>query len=136
MPRREKHTDGGSIARGIPEIIEFLVPQFGDEPQHGRMLTAEGRDSVARTIWYSGVTAYESPLPNVVANLAQKSDYYINIGANTGLYPLIAALVNPLLRVDAFEPYPPCLELLKANLNLNNVDSRVKVFCVAVSATH
>lgn len=55
----------------------------------------------------------------------------IDVGAHTGLFTLMAALM-PALRVYAFEPVFG--EVLKANVKLNDLEDRVKVFEVALGS--
>jgi FkbM family methyltransferase len=56
----------------------------------------------------------------------------IDVGASTGCYSLLAAHL-PGLRVYAFEPVPLTVQVLRANVALNNLGGRVKVNGVGVS---
>jgi FkbM family methyltransferase len=60
-------------------------------------------------------------------NEIQEGDVVYDIGANTGLYTLFAAMACPNGEVIAFEPYLPNLNLLKQDVSRNklqNVDIR------------
>jgi FkbM family methyltransferase len=59
----------------------------------------------------------------------------IDIGANTGLYSILACVASSQSRVVAFEPFPPVLPLLEANLRLNHLERRVMVSPMAISDT-
>ena len=50
---------------------------------------------------------------------------FADIGANVGNHTLFAALFMDASRVVAFEPNPPAMALLRANVALNRLDARV-----------
>lgn len=55
------------------------------------MHTLEGRDQVARALWSGGWDGFEPPLPSVVAaTLRRWPGMFLDVGANSGLYSLIA----------------------------------------------
>lgn len=54
--------------------------------------------------------------------LARKSDVIFDIGANTGIYSLVANSVNPASAIYAFEPVKRVFEKLEENRELNNFD--------------
>ncbi len=56
----------------------------------------------------------------------------IDVGSSTGCYPLLAAH-HPGLTVYAFEPVPKSTEVLRANIELNNLGNRVHSFECGVS---
>jgi len=47
----------------------------------------------------------------------------MDIGANTGLYAIIAAIENPTAKVYAFEPHPIIFKYLKENIKTNSLDN-------------
>jgi FkbM family methyltransferase len=53
------------------------------------------------------------------ASLARSSHVVLDVGANTGLFALVAAAVNPKARVHAFEPVARIAALLQQNVALN-----------------
>ena len=54
--------------------------------------------------------------------LCETSPVILDIGANTGVYSLIAKAVNPKSKVFAFEPVSRVFEKLQKNIRLNNFD--------------
>jgi FkbM family methyltransferase len=54
--------------------------------------------------------------------LVQHAEYIADVGANTGLYALAAAALNPEARILAVEPVPRIAEKLLANIKLNAFD--------------
>jgi FkbM family methyltransferase len=59
---------------------------------------------------------------------------FVDVGANFGLHSVLLATRFPELHVDAFEPVPQTVELLRANV-AKNACARVDVHAVAVSDT-
>lgn len=60
----------------------------------------------------------------------EKDAVFWDIGANVGIYSLLAAKTRGA-RVYAFEPYPPNFDNLIANISLNKLTEHVSTFCVA-----
>jgi FkbM family methyltransferase len=58
---------------------------------------------------------------------------FIDIGANIGIYSLVAATSRSSVSVVAFEPDPASADLLRENIRLNSVD--VRVIEAAISST-
>jgi FkbM family methyltransferase len=65
------------------------------------------------------------------ALLCSNSKIIFDIGANTGVYSMVAGAVNPLASVHAFEPFTAIYKKLQANITLNGFDTKAN--CVAVS---
>lgn len=60
----------------------------------------------------------------------EKDAVFWDIGANVGIYSLLAAKTRDV-RVYAFEPYPPNFGNMIENISLNNLTEYVSTFCVA-----
>jgi FkbM family methyltransferase len=90
-----------------------------------------GRDLVAREF---AEGRFERPLPAVFAELVRETEGgFIDVGANNGLYSLVAATLRPDLSIDAFEPFPPVIEVLRRNIARNGFNGRIRVHEVALS---
>lgn len=57
----------------------------------------------------------------IFATLCGRSRTILDIGANTGIYSVVAGISNTKSRIFAFEPYMANAERLKLNLELNQV---------------
>lgn len=69
-----------------------------------------------------------------VRHYLRPGDRFLDVGANIGVYTLLAASrVGAQGRVDAFEPSPRALSRLAENLALNRFAERVRVHAAAVS---
>ena len=96
-----------------------------------RMDASDDMDLVARQI-ASG--SYEAPLPFLMmATLLRTEGLFVDVGANTGVYSVMAGTVAPDRRIIAFEPLPPVVEILKRNLAANDLTGRVTLVEAALS---
>jgi FkbM family methyltransferase len=73
-----------------------------------------------------GWNSFEHPVPDVVSSLAQVTDgSFFDVGANSGLYALLAASASKQVKIHAFEPYPPAIDALLRNIALNDLVQRI-----------
>ena len=98
------------------------------------LTSCDGKDQVSHSLNDHGWKNYESPLPLIVANLVSKRDsIFLDIGANTGYYSLIAALAGSK-EVRAYEPVPYVMEILESNILMNSATiNKIKTFEVAIA---
>jgi len=77
------------------------------------------RDSILSKLIYEG---YEKSEQEFTSLVLKKGDYFVDIGANIGLFSLIAAnIVGDTGKVFSFEPTPLIFNRLKKNVNLNRL---------------
>lgn len=99
--------------------VVTVTPPFGRAFGLHRL---DGRDQIANAFGNEGWWGFERPLPDVFGRLAKDtSGLVVDVGANTGFYAVLAAVVAPQARVVAFEPYPPAASILHENARLNLV---------------
>jgi FkbM family methyltransferase len=99
-----------------------------------KLLGFEGRDTAVQAIRKHGWRGFEEPTPEMLVRAVRAfAGLVYDVGANSGIYALLAVEARPEARVIAFEPFPPALEALRANLSLNRSGSRVEVVASAVS---
>lgn len=116
-----------------PAVSFAVTDNLGNQTQ-ARMRTRGGMDQVARDVWAHGWTRFEAPLPEVFAASARRcSGLVVDVGANTGFYSLLAAACGRDVRVHAFEPFAPVIEMLRENLAMNETRERIEVYPVALS---
>ncbi len=96
------------------------------------MFTADGNDHVAYCVWLDGILAYEKPLPMLFCRLARSAKRVAIVGANTGLYALVAARISSTAIVEAFEPLPEAIFWLKKNVAANRLEHRIWILEAAV----
>jgi FkbM family methyltransferase len=108
---------------------DFLVAAIGG--QEIFLDGLDGRDFVAREF---AEGRFERPLPAVFAAALRRVDGgFVDVGANNGLYSLIAGTLRPDLSIDAFEPFPPAIEVLRRNIARNELRDRIHVHEIALS---
>ena len=110
----------------IPKGIVNRIPVVGTVclqlPDSKKLyLKTDGNDHIASLLYWGGINAYESSTLHLFINLLKYVGTVFDIGANTGMYALIAAIDNPERKVYAFEPVPRILNYLKNNVEINNL---------------
>jgi FkbM family methyltransferase len=96
----------GPVLLGLPQETPFVME-------------SDGRDSVASAAYWVGLERYEGCTLKVFAHLCRQSREIVDVGANTGLFSLLAAAVHPDARIHAFEPFPHAARRMEANLQVN-----------------
>jgi FkbM family methyltransferase len=97
-----------------------------------------GLDYIAGRVRQAGLAAYETPTPAVIAALVQGAPgAVLDVGANTGLFTLLAAAAAPPgAEVHAFEPLAHIREALIANIAENpGLAPRIRVHGAALSSS-
>jgi FkbM family methyltransferase len=126
----------GRLARAANVIAPVVrVRVAGAVGATFRIDSCGGRDQVASASWFEGSRGFERPLPDLIAFLARHAaGAFLDVGANTGFYSLLAWRANAGLRIHAFEPFPPVLEILERNLALNGRPAGISVCASAAGA--
>jgi len=123
-----------SIYSGFaPENVPIRIPLSNGTQKTVLMASARGSDYVAKSMWKHGWLGHEAPLPLVFARLAERAQVILGVGANSGLYEIIAAAASDDSTMYAFEPFPPAIHWLKHNISLNHFEQRVQIIEQAVS---
>lgn len=87
---------------------------------------------IENSVYWSGpFGVWEGESLRLWASLAARSEVILDVGANSGLFALVAQAVNPSAYVAAFEPVPRVFDRLVENAGLNG--NRVHCVRVAVS---
>jgi FkbM family methyltransferase len=95
---------------------------------------ADPDDRLARDLVWTGFGRWESTTVPIVYQFAQHSRGFLDIGAYTGIYTLLACASNSALEVAAFEPQPDVFRMLEANVRANpGFSHRVTLVPKAVS---
>ena len=86
---------------------------------------------VTRLLYYEGPEAFE--YSRIFKVLIKRCHGFIDVGANIGYYSLLAAKVNPLIEVVAFEPAPGPAQFLVQNIELNRLTGIIEPSTLALS---
>jgi len=113
----------------IPAAGEVVVAYSGW--QQVRMHN-NGSDSIATRIHWGGGAAFDQESIDLFLRLAQDSRVIFDIGANTGVYSLLAARNNPGAKVYAFEPVPSIRCEFERSIAINGLIN-LKVSDLAIS---
>ena len=93
-------------------------------------------DEIGQSLFWRGIGADEPETIGPFINWARRITHFIDVGANTGHFSLVALAANPALVAQAFEPVPHIHERLRHNIALNNWQNRCACHETAVSDTH
>jgi FkbM family methyltransferase len=74
---------------------------------------------IENSIFWEGIESWEKISTSLWIQLCKKADIILDIGANTGIYSLVACSVNTQARVYAFEPVSRVFDKLVENVQLN-----------------
>lgn len=114
--------------------VGMSLPGLG-EPICFAFTSGGERDHIASLVNAHGLASYEAPTPTVLAGLIREvSGLVLDIGANTGIFTLLAAAARATARVCAFEPLESARKLLHANIACNpGMAPRIAVSPLALS---
>lgn len=101
----------GRVCIHGPENLQLRFHTYGPH----------GKDRIALKLVKRGLWGYEGETTRIFLPLARQARGVIDIGANTGLFALLAARANPRCRVLAFEPVPFIFDMLQKNIALNGL---------------
>lgn len=93
-------------------------------PVEGRAFLMDngyGREIESKIFW-GGLSAFEGNTLHWWKILAKRSKVILDVGANTGVYSLLAKTLNPLAEVHAFEPIGRVYSILATNIALNRAE--------------
>lgn len=82
-----------------------------------------GKDRIAIKLARRGMNAYEGETIQLFFALVKPATTIVDIGANTGLFALLAAITKRTSHVVAFEPVPFIFDMLQKNIRLNQLQN-------------
>lgn len=92
---------------------------------HRFAYSAALRDGVGRELFWGLPGSYEPETLSVLTQKIGSATTFFDVGANTGVFSLLAARANPQVRVHAFEPVRSVFAALQANVHTNGLDDRI-----------
>lgn len=132
------------INRILRNINKWLYPRFTKfrlQPSgyvqftlhngHKIKLSTNQTDYVSFLTFWEGLYEYEFVW--LFEKIIPQCHGFLDVGANTGLFSLIASKNNPDIVAVAFEPSPDAYSFLEKNITLNKVTDTVKIHKLAVS---
>lgn len=124
--------------RLLPEFVWARLPiqhRFHVFLQEKRAFTYEPTvgDQIGRNIFWQGMEGWENETTSVFFNFCTRSSLVIDVGANTGVFSLLACAASQTVRVISFEPVPRVFDRLKRNIQLNGLTSRCELYNMALA---
>ena len=112
----------------LPNIVMERFPISGDVqvdlPEgHTLVFRTDGRDAIASRMYWRGIMAHEPETIELFTRLVPSVDVVLDVGASTGLFALVASVMNPKVTVHAFEPIPETYDFLVENISVNGLRS-------------
>lgn len=92
------------------------------DADHSFRIKHHGFELENRIFWGGLIDGWEKTSTSLWCKLVQNADVILDIGANTGIYSLIAKSINPHATVVAFEPIHRVYDKLVQNNRLNGFD--------------
>jgi FkbM family methyltransferase len=89
-------------------------------------------DAIGHVIFWSGLREWEKETAPVFVENMRRSRCFIDVGANCGIYTVMACKINPDIRLVAVEPVPKIYAALAHNVKMNDFDSRVTTLNLAL----
>jgi FkbM family methyltransferase len=90
-------------------------------------------DTIGQRLFWTGLREWEKETVEVFLGLLRRARSFLDVGANCGIYPLLACAVNRTIEVVAVEPVPAVFAALENNVRFNNLTSRVGLLRAAIS---
>jgi FkbM family methyltransferase len=116
------------------DFADIALPE-GVRQSSFRFGLSGGRDQIAAAVAAGGLGGFEAPLPaHLIRTVRTSPGLFIDVGANTGFYTLLAAAVSAEVRVLAVEPAAAIRTLLEANIAANGFAAQVTVLPMALSS--
>lgn len=124
----------GLIGRRVWSKVQPIGRQWVPCPGGGGFVyDAAPHDVLARSFIWTQFRDWEPTTVPLFCEIARSSIGFLDVGAFTGVYSLLACAVNPSIRVVAVEPNPSVLPSLRRNIDINRFDGRTKLFACALS---
>lgn len=127
----------GRVPRKLWNRLPIMEPEFTVALPRGRgfRYRATPGDAIGQALYWRGVEGWEFATIQAFTALVARARYFVDVGANTGAYTLMACALNGELRAVAYEPVPRVFQALSENIALNGWQSRCRAMQVAVSAS-
>lgn len=137
---RTVHEASTILEKLSPKQIHDISKEY---PYYGYVNVSVGKDCqlvmfsnnddlVAKHYLWNGADAYETATLKLWCELARRSRGAIDVGSYTGVFSLVAATVNPIIKVFAFEALDRAYNRLQVNKQVNQLH-RIVTYNRAVS---
>ena len=101
-------------------VVDVRVP---GEAMPAILMANDGHDRIASMLFWKGLDGWEPTTIRTFLRLVAPGTTVVDVGANSGLFSLLAARRDPFVRVHALEPVARVFSVLEANVALNALDN-------------
>lgn len=127
----QKLIRSGARSGFIPERVYSRLPPLGPHKVtspagHAFTYVADKSDMMARGVVWGNLKVWEATSLRVFSELSRTSERFLDVGAYSGVYSLIACADGPGEAI-AFEPNPAIRPLLERNIRANGWEGRITV---------
>jgi FkbM family methyltransferase len=91
-------------------------------------------DGLARHLVWTDMRDWETTTQPLLFELAREAKIFVDVGAYSGIYVILACIANAELHAVAFEPNRVKLRQLRSNVALNGLTDRVTIIGKALSS--
>lgn len=120
--------------RRAKQALFSLADGVEQEYRSLRLRLFPGDNVTERYIFLDGVTDEERSIDLVLETISGKSVYFLDVGANFGLFSLLAAKnCKEGSKIIAVEPNPSLQDRIKDNLKRNKLTRRVRIAPYAIA---
>lgn len=91
-------------------------------------------DSIGHRLFWTGFREWEKETAPEIFRQIKMSHCFFDIGANCGVYSVVGSIINPSLKVFAFEPSPRVFKALSSNVSGNQLQARVTALNMAIGS--
>src|SRR5215469_7338724 len=95
---------------------------FREQPA-SLLIAGAGDVHLSFQLFWVGMDYYEPFTRTVIEMLSGRAGVFIDVGANIGFFSLVAGVLNPRLKVVAFEPNPKMFALLLEHKRVNRLSN-------------
>lgn len=139
IPGLQRLVRAGARRGCVPPALWRRLHPFGTWTLHAPdgtpfNYTSCRHDGLARHVVWTDMRHWEATTHPVLFDLARRAEVFVDVGAYSGLYTVLACIANPSLRAVTFEPNPLKLPQLCANVASNGLQDRVTIVGVALSS--
>jgi FkbM family methyltransferase len=126
----------GRVPKKLWNRLPIIESEFSVALPQGRAFRyrATPGDAIGQALYWRGIEGWEFATIDVFMALVERAQHFLDIGANTGAYTLIACALHEQVRAVAYEPVPRVFQALCDNIAINHWQSRCRARQMAVSA--
>jgi len=117
-------------SQGLPVCLNVPLAPSGDIlmlPKYNDV-----NDQIVHQNHIYGWSSFEKPLPLIIFQMMKHCRSFVDVGANTGFYSLLASL-HVDKKIISFEPFPAVFDCLQKNINLNSKQDEIETIQLALS---